>query len=72
MIFSKTNGAILFIFCFCTHILLGQGKPYTGPEDPAGDIAAEREGFMNGNRILLFSRTPQNYQIGRQAMYPLA
>ncbi len=54
MIFSKTNGAILFIFCFCTHILLGQGKPYTGPEDPAGDIAAEREGFMNGNRILLF------------------
>ena len=31
-----------------------QGKPYDGPDDPAGDIAAEREGFMNGNRVYLY------------------
>jgi len=54
MIFSKTNVTTLFLICFCAQILFGQGKPYAGPEDPAGDIAAEREGFMNGNRILLF------------------
>ena len=33
---------------------LGQGKPYDGPDDPAGDIAAIREGFMNGNRVYLY------------------
>ncbi|MBN2411140.1 hypothetical protein JXQ31_05555 [candidate division KSB1 bacterium] len=31
-----------------------QGKPYDGPDDPAGDIAAEREGYMNGNRVYLY------------------
>ena len=36
--------------------LFGQGRPYEGPEDPAGDIAAEREGFMTGNRVYLYFR----------------
>jgi hypothetical protein len=36
--------------------LFGQGKPYAGPEDPAGDIAAEREGYMTGNRVYLYFR----------------
>lgn len=33
-----------------------QGRPYEGPDDPAGDIAAERAGFMTGNRVFLFFR----------------
>ena len=39
-----------FIFTF----LFSQGKPYAGPEDPAGDPSAEREGYMTGNRVLLY------------------
>jgi len=35
-------------------IVVAQSRPYEGPDDPAGDIAAEREGYMNGNRILLY------------------
>ncbi len=34
--------------------LLGQGKEYEGPEDPAGDPSAERSGYMTGNRVLIF------------------
>jgi hypothetical protein len=33
-----------------------QGRKYEGPEDEAGDIAAEREGYMTGNRVFLFFR----------------
>ena len=36
--------------------LFAQGQLYEGPDDPAGDIAAERTGWMNGNRVLLFYR----------------
>jgi hypothetical protein len=36
--------------------LFSQGKVYEGPDDPAGDIAAEREGYMTGNRIFLYFR----------------
>ncbi|MCP4710310.1 MAG: hypothetical protein GY869_16940, partial [Planctomycetes bacterium] len=39
--------------CFATE-LLAQGKIYEGPDDPAGDIAAEREGYMTGNRVYLY------------------
>lgn len=34
--------------------LWAQGKLYEGPDDAAGDIAAEREGYMNGNRVYLY------------------
>ena len=33
-----------------------QGKEYEGPEDPAGDIAAEKEGYMTGNRVFIYFR----------------
>ena len=35
-------------------IVNGQGKLYEGPDDPAGDPAAVRVGWMNGNNVLLF------------------
>jgi len=34
--------------------LLAQGQQYEGPDDPAGDKAAEREGYMTGNRVFLY------------------
>lgn len=34
--------------------LFAQGRPYEGPEDPAADISDLREGFMNGNRAILY------------------
>ncbi|HDP97666.1 MAG TPA: hypothetical protein ENN22_00575 [bacterium] len=34
--------------------LQAQGKKYEGPDDPAGDIAAIREGYMTGNRVFLY------------------
>ena len=37
-------------------LLLGQGKEYLGPQDPAGDIAAEKEGYMIGNRVYIYFR----------------
>lgn len=36
--------------------ILAQGKKYDGPDDPAADIAAEREGYMTGNRVFLYFR----------------
>lgn len=31
-----------------------QGRLYEGPEDPAGDKTAIREGYMNGNRVMVY------------------
>lgn len=42
---------LLFIYPF---IMFGQGRPYAGPEDPAGDISEIRSGYMNGNRAILY------------------
>lgn len=39
----------------------GQGQPYAGPDDPAGDIAAEREGTMEGNRIYLYFKNTTEF-----------
>ncbi len=44
----------LFIILLFIANLFGDGRPYRGPDDPAGDIAARREAFMNGNRVLLY------------------
>ena len=44
------------IFLTALGLLFGQGKEYGGPEDPAGDIAAEREGYMTGNRVFIYFR----------------
>jgi len=47
---------IVIILLLQVTLLLGQGKKYEGPDDPAADIAAEREGWMTGNRVLLYFR----------------
>jgi len=41
---------------FLSGSVWAQGQLYKGPDDPAGDIAAEREGYMNGNRVFLYFR----------------
>ncbi|RPI01953.1 MAG: hypothetical protein EHM72_05310 [Calditrichaeota bacterium] len=47
--------SLLFLLCFCCgQSAFAQGKPYDGPDDPAGDIAAIREGYMTGNRVFLY------------------
>ncbi len=45
---------ICLLLLFFVNNLLAQGKLYEGPDDPAGDIAAEREGCMNGNQVYLY------------------
>ncbi|MBK7107046.1 MAG: hypothetical protein IPH62_17370 [Ignavibacteriae bacterium] len=46
---------ILFLIGY-SNAIFSQSRPYEGPDDPAGDIAAERSGWMNGNRVLMFYR----------------
>ncbi|WP_456442533.1 hypothetical protein [Caldithrix abyssi] len=53
----KLNVAFFVIMLFALNLALiaqDHGKIYEGPDDPAGDIEAEREGYMTGNRILLY------------------
>ena len=49
----KKSAIITSIFL---SIIFSQGADYAGPDDPAGDIEAEREGYMNGNRVYLYYR----------------
>jgi len=44
------------LFTIVLSVLNGQGKEYQGPDDPAGDVAAEREGYMSGNRVFIYFR----------------
>ncbi len=44
---------LIFTLTISNHIF-AQGKPYEGPDDAAGDIAAIREGYMTGNRVFLY------------------
>ena len=44
----------IIVYCVFFSLVYSQGKPYAGPEDPAGDPSAEREGYMTGNRVLLY------------------
>ena len=37
--------------------LQAQGRLYEGPDDPAGDPAAEREVHMDGNRFQIYLNT---------------
>ncbi len=50
----KKLGFFLLLCLIVVSGVFGQGKPYDGPDDPAGDIAAKREGYMTGNRIFLY------------------
>ena len=54
-----SNKSLLKFFIrifFPCQLLFAQGKEYQGPEDPAGDIAAEKEGYMTGNRVYIYFR----------------
>jgi len=55
---SKIITITIVFWLLTAALVLSQGKPYEGPEDPAGDISQLREGYMNGNRVLLYF---QNY-----------
>ena len=44
----------LFLLMILTNIMMGQGKLYEGPDDPAGDIGVRKEGYMSGNRVFLY------------------
>jgi hypothetical protein len=59
-IIKKTIILLPFVLLCVFSLAFGQGKPYDGPDDPAGDIAAERVGYMTGNRVyLMFSNTTE-------------
>lgn len=45
---------ILFLLIILTNSVMGQGKLYEGPDDPAGDIGVRKEGYMSGNRVFLY------------------
>ena len=44
---------LLIIFLLSMQVF-AQGQKYEGPDDPASDKAAEREGYMTGNRVFLY------------------
>ncbi len=45
---------IAFLTISASNFVFAQSNIYEGPDDPAGDIDAEREGWMDGNRIFLY------------------
>lgn len=47
---------IILILLLTVSRLQAQSRPYEGPDDAASDVAAERAGWMTGNRVLLFFR----------------
>ncbi|MCD6204736.1 MAG: hypothetical protein J7L22_03630, partial [Candidatus Marinimicrobia bacterium] len=54
---AHSRKSIVLIMIFLLSIgLFGQGKIYDGPDDPAGDPTALREGYMDGNRVFLYFR----------------
>ena len=53
---AKSFFTLVFYFSLFIDTICAQGKPYEGPEDPAGDIAAEKEGYMTGNRVFIYFR----------------
>ena len=57
---------VMLLMFFSFQLFAQSGKKYEGPEDPAGDRAALREGLMDGNQVLVGFR---NYgQVGRRGM----
>ena len=56
MVKGKVFKVLVITLFFVSTLSLAQSRPYEGPDDPAGDIAAERTGWMSGNRVLMFYR----------------
>jgi hypothetical protein len=55
LMFQKFYAAfIIVLFLMIGNLAFAQGKLYEGPDDPAGDSDAIRDGYMNGNRIQLY------------------
>lgn len=54
------------LFCITCQVFAQSGKPYEGPDDPAADRSALREGVMDGNQFLTVFRN--NSQIGRRGL----
>ena len=52
----RSDTKIITLLPLVLGLVLGQGIEYEGPEDPAGDIAAEKEGYMTGNRVFIYFR----------------
>ncbi len=52
----KIFKTLVLVLLFVTYFVTAQSRPYEGPDDPAGDVAAERTGWMSGNRVLMFYR----------------
>ena len=52
----KAHVSAIFVlyFILSANQILAQSQPYQGPDDPAGDPAAVREGYMSGNDVLLY------------------
>ncbi len=48
--FSRINSLLLVLLLVCT-AAFAQTKSYEGPQDPAGDPAAEKLGYMEGNAV---------------------
>ncbi len=47
------NIFFIILYFFICVVVTAQSRMYDGPDDPAGDKAAERVGFMTGNRVLV-------------------
>jgi hypothetical protein len=49
----KNFAKVILLLMLMSLTINAQGKVYDGPDDPAGDKAAERVGYMTGNRVLI-------------------
>jgi hypothetical protein len=57
---------VLLLSLIVSNAFAQGGRPYEGPEDPAADRAALRQGVMDGNQMLMVFRN--NTQIGYKYM----
>ncbi len=53
---KKSVFTFIMLLIALSTISFAQGRLYEGPDDPAGDPAMRREGWMNGNRVFLYFR----------------
>ena len=67
---KRSDLLIMLMMMVSYSMLYGQGKIYQGPDDPAGDQTAMREGYMNGNRVfILFENTTELSSYPNTALY---